>query len=159
MIALVAEDADGAGFLHQRAEFVEFFFCLRRLQVPGINLVQHLELAAARGLAAVLWRAEPAQMQVGNAALIEPGRKLVLGKTGAAGGGDGAHVDQQFHAGLLEFVEHGLGGRLFIADGEKAFGLADHVGIQCVGWCQPFEATLPATRFPHPRCRSVRHVA
>jgi hypothetical protein len=33
MIALVAENADRAGLLHQRREFVEFFAGLRRLQV------------------------------------------------------------------------------------------------------------------------------
>ena len=41
VIALVAEDADRAGFLHQRRQLVEFLFCLRRLQMRGIDLVQH----------------------------------------------------------------------------------------------------------------------
>jgi hypothetical protein len=39
VIALVAEDADRAGLLDQRGEFVEFFPCLRRLQVLGVDLV------------------------------------------------------------------------------------------------------------------------
>ena len=43
-------------------------------------------LAAARGLAAFLRRAEPAQMHIGNAALVEPGGELVLGKAGPARG-------------------------------------------------------------------------
>jgi hypothetical protein len=30
---------------------------------------------------------------------------------------------------MFEFVEHGLGGRLFIADGEEAIGLACHVDV------------------------------
>jgi PhzF family phenazine biosynthesis protein len=64
MIALVAEDTDRSGFLHQRRQFVEFFFGLRRLQMLRIDLVQRLELAAARGVAAVLRGAEPAQMQI-----------------------------------------------------------------------------------------------
>ena len=61
-------------------------------------------------------------MQIRNAALLEARGELVLGKAGAAGGGDRAHIDQELHAGLFEFVEHRLGGRLFIADGEQLFG-------------------------------------
>src|SRR6202158_1403896 len=91
-----------------------------------IDLAERIELAAARGVAAVLRRAEPAQMQIRNTSLIEPGGELVLGKPRAAGGGDGADVDQQLDAGLLEFVEHGLGGRLLIADREERVGLACH---------------------------------
>src|SRR6478672_6454377 len=93
VISLVTEDADRAGFLHKRGEFVEFFPGLRLLQVRGIDPVQGVEFAAARSLAAFLRRAEPAQMQVGNAPLVKPGGKLVLREAGASGSGDGADVD------------------------------------------------------------------
>jgi hypothetical protein len=63
-----------------------------------------------------------AQGGANAAEAIEPGGELVLGKAGTAGGRDGAHVDQELHPRLLEFVEHGLGGRLFVADGEELFG-------------------------------------
>src|SRR3979490_154578 len=64
VIALVAEDADRPGFPDQRRQLIEFFPGLRCLEVFRIDLVQRIELAAARGLAAVLRSAEPAQMQI-----------------------------------------------------------------------------------------------
>jgi len=73
MVALVAEDADRAGLPDQRRQLVELLFGLRRLQMLRIDLVQQFELAAARGLAAVLGRAEPAQMQICNTALVQSG--------------------------------------------------------------------------------------
>ena len=119
VIAFVAEDADRPGLPHQRRQLVEFLSCLRRLQVFGVDPVQHLEFPAARGQAALFRRAEPAQVKVGDAALVEARCELVLGKAGAAGSRHRAHVDQKLHAGLFEFVEHGLGRRLLIADGEE----------------------------------------
>jgi hypothetical protein len=68
-------------------------------------------------------------MQVGNAALVESGRELILGKSGAAGRRHRAHVHQQFDAGLLEFVKHGFGWRLLITDGEEFPGLACHINV------------------------------
>ena len=47
-------------------------------------------------------------MQIGNAALVEAGRKLVLGKARPPRGRDRAHVDQQLDAGGFQFVEHRL---------------------------------------------------
>src|SRR5207249_526368 len=46
VVALVAEDADRSRFLHQRRQLVEFFLCLRRLQVLRIDPVQRIERAA-----------------------------------------------------------------------------------------------------------------
>ena len=82
----------------------------------------------ASGLAAVAGSAEPPQVKVGNAAFVQSCRELVLGKSGTARGGDRAHVDQELHAGLLEFVEHRFGRRLFIADGEQLSGFAAGFG-------------------------------
>src|SRR3954452_18256929 len=48
-VALVAEQADGAGLLYQRGELVHLFFGLRRLQVLRVDLFQHIVLPAARG--------------------------------------------------------------------------------------------------------------
>jgi len=70
-------------------------------------------------------------MQIGDAALVEPRGELLLGEARAAGGGDRAHVDQQLDAGLLQLVQHRLGRRLFIPDGEKAFCFAGHGGFRC----------------------------
>jgi hypothetical protein len=78
VVALVAEDADGTGLLHQRRKLVEFFFRPRRLEMPGIDLVKRVELTGARGQTAVLWRTEPAQMHIGNAAFVEAGSELAL---------------------------------------------------------------------------------
>src|SRR5215213_10024507 len=49
VIALVAENADRACLLDQGGEFVELLLGLRRLQVFGVDLVQQVELSAARG--------------------------------------------------------------------------------------------------------------
>jgi tripartite-type tricarboxylate transporter receptor subunit TctC len=67
-------------------------------------------------------------MQIRYAALVEACRQLVLGKARPARRRHRAHIDQQFYAGALQFVEHRLGRRLLIADGEEAFGLAGHIG-------------------------------
>ena len=98
-----------------------------------------------------------------------PAASWFLEKPGRRDDGDRAHVHQQFDAGLFEFVEHGLGRRLFIADGEEAFGLACHVGVP-VFVCHRLQATsalrriaITAEVMPEPgsetRCRRVRHVA
>ena len=70
VIALVAENTDRPGFFDQRRQLVEFFPRLRCLQMRRVDLVQGVEFAAACGVATVLRRAESAQMQIGNAALI-----------------------------------------------------------------------------------------
>jgi len=148
VIALVAENADRAGFCHQRRQFVEFFPGLRRLQMFGVNLVQHVEPAAACGLAALFRGAKPTQMQIGNAARIEPGPELVLRETGPARGRDRADVNQQLDAGVLQLVEHGLGGRLFIPDGEELFGfghgLPDHLTRAINSMAPAGARTLPS---------------
>src|ERR1700748_3578115 len=87
----------------------------------GVDLVEQGDLAAARGSAASLRRAEPAQMQIGDAALVQPRRELALGKTRPARGCDGAHIDQQLDAATFQFVQHRLGRRLLITDGEELF--------------------------------------
>src|SRR5258708_33295492 len=66
-------------------------------------------------------------MQVGDTALIESGRKLVLRKTRTARGRDGADVDQQLDLGFFKLVKHCLGRRLFVADGEELFRFARHI--------------------------------
>src|SRR5881392_378432 len=78
VVALVAEKTDRTGLPDQRRQLVQFFSGLRCLQVLGVDLVQRVELAAARGLAALLWRAQLAQMQIRNASLVEPGGELIL---------------------------------------------------------------------------------
>jgi hypothetical protein len=64
-----------------------------------------------------------------NAALIEPGRKLVLRKARTARGGDGADIHQEFDAGIFKLVQNCLGPRLFITDGEELFRFARHIRI------------------------------
>jgi hypothetical protein len=78
VVALVAKNANRSGFLDQGREFVQFFPDLWRLQVFCIDLLQTVELPAASGFAAFFRRTETPQMQIGNAALIEPGRELVF---------------------------------------------------------------------------------
>jgi hypothetical protein len=58
-------------------------------------------------------------MDVRNAALVEARSQLALGKTGSARRGNRAYIDQQFHPGPFEFVEHRFGRGLLIADGEE----------------------------------------
>ena len=48
----------------------------------GVDAPERVELAGARGLAAVIRRAELLQMQIGNAVLVEDGGKLALGEPG-----------------------------------------------------------------------------
>ena len=60
-------------------------------------------------------------MDVADAGLVEPGRKLALGEAGPARGRDRARVDDQADAGALQFADHGVGLRLLVADGEEAF--------------------------------------
>ena len=107
VVALVAEKADARPDLHQRREFVELFPGLRRLQVLRIDPAAAFSNSPLRAAsAALLRRAEPAQMQVGDAALIEAGGELVLGEARPARGRHRAHVDQQLDAGLFQLVEH-----------------------------------------------------
>jgi hypothetical protein len=86
-------------------------------------------------------------MQVGDAAFIEPGRKLVLRKTRAARGRDGADVNQQLDPGIFKLVQHGLGRRLFIADGEELFRFARHIRIRLFAMSSG-KATSVLDRFP-----------
>src|SRR6185437_12973620 len=85
VIALITEDADGPGLAHQRRKFVHLLARLRRLQMRGVNFLQHVKLAAARGEAAVLRRTQSTQMQIGNAAFVETGSELGFRETGTAG--------------------------------------------------------------------------
>ena len=77
--------------------------------------------AAARGLPAFLRRAQCLQVDIADAALIEAGGKLVLGKAATARRGDRAHVHQELHARVLQLVQHCLLRRLLIADREEFF--------------------------------------
>src|SRR5437764_8805461 len=73
VIALITENADRTGLVHQRRQLVELLLRLRRLQVRRIDLVQQVELAAARRLAAALRCPEALEVQIGNAAFVEAG--------------------------------------------------------------------------------------
>ena len=77
VVALVAEQAHGAGLLHQRRELVHLFARLRRFQVFCVDFLQHIVLPAAGGEAALFRRAERGEMDVGDAALVEPCRRLL----------------------------------------------------------------------------------
>ena len=57
-------------------------------------------------------------MQIADAGLVEAGGQLALGEARPARGRDRARVDDQAHAGALEFVDDGGGFRLLVADGE-----------------------------------------
>src|SRR5882724_2625531 len=48
VVALVAENADRAGLVHQRRQLVEFLPGLRGFQMRRIDFVQQIEFAAAR---------------------------------------------------------------------------------------------------------------
>src|SRR6187549_2288229 len=80
VVALITENAYRTRLVDQRRQLVELLPGLRCLQVGRIDLVQQAELTAARRLAAALRRAEALQMQIGNAALFDTCRELVLGK-------------------------------------------------------------------------------
>ena len=85
MIALETKDADRPGFFHQRRKFVHLLTRLRRFQMSGVDLAQHIVLAAACGQPSFLRRPQSAQVQIGDAAFVETGSELVLRETGAAG--------------------------------------------------------------------------
>src|SRR4029077_3737191 len=119
VVALIAEQADGASLLHQRGELVHFLPRLQLLQMRRIDLLKRGVVAAARGLPSFLGRAKGLQMNIGNAALIERGCKLVLGKAGPSRRGDGAYIDQELDACALQLVQHRLLRRLLVADGEE----------------------------------------
>src|SRR5262245_17167403 len=74
-------------------------------------------------------------MQIADAALVEPGGELVLGKAGAARGRHRAYVDQELDAGVLEFIQHRFRRRLLVADGEE-FCLAGHIAMPCRDVCK-----------------------
>src|SRR5437762_1309823 len=84
-----------------------------------IDVEQFGEIAGARGIAAFLRRAELLQMQIADAAFIESGRELALGKAWTARGRDRARIDHETDAGALQFADDGIGFRLLVADGEK----------------------------------------
>src|SRR6516164_5741129 len=88
---------------------------------------ERVVVAAARGKAAFFWCAKCFEVNIGDAALVEACRELVLGKTRSARRGDRAYVDQELYAGAFEFVQHGLLRRLLIADGEKRLRLGDRL--------------------------------
>src|SRR5690242_2968869 len=50
---------------------------------------------------------------------FERGGKLALGETRPARGRDRARVDDELDLRVLQFLQHGGGLRLFVADGEK----------------------------------------
>src|SRR6185503_3215050 len=83
-ITLVAKNADPAAGSHQRGELVELLVRCRGRQMGLVDAEQVGEPAAARGGAAVARSAEAAQMQIADAALVEPGRELALGDAGTA---------------------------------------------------------------------------
>src|SRR5262245_31152168 len=80
LVALEAEQADGLTRFHDRDELVHRLDCVRRFQVPGVDLPQRVELARSRRLAAVLRRAELLQVQIGDALLVERGGEQFLGE-------------------------------------------------------------------------------
>jgi hypothetical protein len=120
-VALVAQQAEAPAGFGQRRERVELLARLGRLEMLLEDAKQLAALAGARGEPALLRRAERAQVQVADAALVEPGGELALGEAGPPRGGDGAHVDHQVDLGVGELVEHRPRGGVLVADGEERF--------------------------------------
>ena len=117
-IALVAQQAKPWSRAGERRELIELRTRLRRREVRLIDHEQLGEVAAACRQSAFLGRAEAAQMQVVNSALVEPGGELSLGEAGSSRCRDRAHVDQKADLRAGEFIENGAGRCLLIADRE-----------------------------------------
>src|SRR5436309_3853635 len=158
MVALITEDAHRPRLVHQRRQLVELLLRLRRLQMRRIDLVQQAELAAARRLTAALRCPEALEMQIGNAALIETGRELILRKSRPPRGCNRANVDQKLDAGALQFIEHRLGRRLLIADGEETPCPAGHIDPDIMSLAQGYgngRSIATSALRPEVACRIV----
>ena len=83
-VALVAQQAHAPPAAHQRGQLVELLDRIVRGEMLLVDAEQRRQIAAARRLAALGRRAEPAQMQIGDAALVERGGKLAFGEAGPA---------------------------------------------------------------------------
>jgi hypothetical protein len=75
-VPLVAQEADRLPRACDRSKLVEFRLRAGRLQMRLVDAKEVVEPAIARGLSAFARRAELAQMQIGDALLVErPGRR------------------------------------------------------------------------------------
>src|SRR5204863_9180823 len=111
-----------------------------------------------RRLAAALRRPESLEGQIGNAALIEAARELILRKSRPPRGCNRANVDQKLDAGALQFIEHRLGRRLLIADGEETLCPAGHIDPDIMSLAQGYgnaRAISISALPPEAACRIV----
>jgi hypothetical protein len=129
-VAFVAQEAQRSarscdrGF-RQRRQLVEFVLRLRGLQVALENAQHLVGMTAARCEPALFGRAEPLQVQIADAALIESRGKLAFRKPRPPRCRHGAHIDQEPDARLCQRVKKRVRCRLLVADGEQPF----HDGI------------------------------
>jgi hypothetical protein len=78
VIALIAEQAEPLAGAGKRSELIELLARRRRRKVRLIDVEELGEVAAPRRQPAFLGRAEAAQMQIFDPALIEPGGELAF---------------------------------------------------------------------------------
>jgi hypothetical protein len=117
-IALVAEQAHRLAGFDQRHKLFHRLDRFGRLEMLVVDTPKRFEIALARGFASLGRRTQFLQVDIGDAVLVEPGRELVLGKTGTPRGCNRAGVDQDLDLGAGEFAQHRSRGRLFVADSE-----------------------------------------
>jgi hypothetical protein len=110
------------------------------LHVFGVDAPEFFVVAGTCRLAALGGRAEPLQMDIGDAALVERSGEHLLGESRAPGGCDRAGVDEKLHFGALEFIQHRVGLRLLVADGEERFHLVFSISAMAAAGAR----TLPS---------------
>ncbi len=118
-IALIAEKADAAARTDQPRQFIEFLARLRGGEMRLIDTKEGVELSGARREPPFLQRSEVPHVQIADAALVERGGELALGKARAARGRDRPHIDKESDLGTRKLVQDGADGRLLVADGER----------------------------------------
>ena len=97
-------------------------------------------------------------MQIGNAAFVETGRELILGEPRPPRSRNRAYVYEQLDAGSFQFVEHRLGRRLLIADGEETLCPAGHIDPDIMSPAQGYGNVRSISIFalpPKTACRIV----
>ena len=116
---LEAEQAGALAGFHQRGELVELLDGRRSGELGLIDAAQIVIAAGPCRLPSLGRCAEPTQVQIIDTSAADAGRQQRLGKASTARGGDGAHIHQQLDTGARQRVQHGIGGYLLVADGEK----------------------------------------
>ena len=81
-------------------------------------------------------------MKVADAAFVEAGGELTLGKSGPARRRNGARIDDKANARPLQFADHGRRGRLLVADGEEPLHFTRSINSMAAAGARTFPSWI-----------------